>query len=251
MTPSSRVCTFVISIVLVAVGCGDGGTATGGAGSDGALGACNGFCENCIPGNEQAECREACVVETEESTAAGCVSEQSGWYGCLAEGPCGPGNSIAAGFRCEAQNTAYINCLADSGPGGTGDLGTLTVSGPDTAAIGTSFTPASVQTDIEPGLFQTVTWQLTTTDSLSLSFYLGSALFPDGTPSLIALIFVPEGYLWNQVCIEVSDPACAGISVDVSASSVTFDGLTLPGDPTNPFNEATGSLTLDGTLTWE
>ncbi len=138
-----------------------------------------------------------------------------------------------------------------AGSGGTNSagFGSLTGSGPDTAIVGTTYTP-TLATAIINDVTGAVSWSFSIGQGLTVGF-LG-----DGTPSSASLIFVSpsnvdEVYSYFLAC-QLEPAECENVEVDLVAKSLTFDNATLSIIPTDsgPTNIATAPLVVDGTVTW-
>jgi hypothetical protein len=113
--------------------------------------------------------------------------------------------------------------------------GSLTISGADTSAFGrTTFQPGECIKN-NSGMFAWV-------DPVDLNL-IGNLYVADVIVTMIWAVD-SDAYGYHANCTIGDD--CSGISVNESTLTVTFTNQVLP----NPTSEATGPVTLNGTLTY-
>ncbi|MEC4678289.1 MAG: hypothetical protein VST69_05995 [Nitrospirota bacterium] len=140
--------------------------------------------------------------------------------------------------------------------------GSLTISGPDTNAIGTGFIP-NEPTDVnlnEGG--GSVQWTHNVIDLgipegkeivIAVGFLSNGTVtgvgIGAGVFGLVDGILFSSGYGYGVICSEVGAD-CSGISVDSSEKKVTFLNASIPKSGSSVDNSATGPIVLNGTLGW-
>lgn len=132
------------------------------------------------------------------------------------------------------------------GGGGNGSFGSLTMSGTDTAVIGTSYVP--VNSDfLSSGSVASIGWPAGLGIQLSVS-----AL--NGTATSITLIILspsdPTKVFAYVLDCTITPAACANLSIDLSAQSATFSNQSVP-VATSTTNVATAAINLTGILSWQ
>ncbi len=147
-------------------------------------------------------------------------------------------------------STKFTFSASSSGGGGGGStgLGSLTLSGVDTPAIGTSYTP-TIQTGSGMGTPFVVVWGGVSIGQLTIggtsSSELASITFND-SQVIGGQVVV---YSYGLICSLPSDD-CGNLQVDEINRQAFFNNLQMP---LTGFldNAAMGPVTLNGTLTWE
>ncbi len=138
---------------------------------------------------------------------------------------------------------AHLRDVLNGGTGGTGGtFGSLTLTGADTGAIGTRFTPTAAA----PTTATLVSFEQQINDGTSV---LGIGTTPAGNLLSVTLFHAKTGtaYAYQIICLMAAD--CALITLDVPGKSVSFEGAAVPNTPGSA-NRATAPVTLSGTLTW-
>ena len=131
------------------------------------------------------------------------------------------------------------------GGGGDGTDGTVAITGADTGVMGSEFTPvyqlSSSVLDMTSVIFSDTRPPATGPDVRILGVIVRA-----GAPVMVS--FEKSGYYYVADCVAGAD--CSGVSVDLATNTVTLDRVVLVADPDEPDNLATGSLTLDGSLSF-
>ncbi len=141
-------------------------------------------------------------------------------------------------------------------------LGSLGLSGSDTSAIGTSFTPNKptlVNIDTSGG---SVIWNY---DDIGVDILKGKGIaialgfLEDGTVTglgigvgtveVVSGATIAKTYGYALLCSEIGAD-CSGISVDIAEKKATFSNASIPKIDTAESSSATGPIQLDGVLTW-
>ena len=160
-----------------------------------------------------------------------------------------------------AINISGINIGGASG--GTGNTGSLTISGNDTSAIGTSFTP-NFSTASGNNLTLVVAWSdFNTNADLNLEVVSGkvfsigySISFGTLNGTLSNGSITGKSYSYNLVCIN-APAVCNKISVDAANKKMTLNNVPLAvfnsvvGSQFGFQDAATAPITLNGSLTWK
>ncbi|MEW8349362.1 MAG: hypothetical protein AB2687_13735 [Candidatus Thiodiazotropha taylori] len=129
--------------------------------------------------------------------------------------------------------------------GGSGEFGSLSITGADTSVIGTSYVP-TIQTG-QAGETTALVWDNVAATAISIG----------GSGSDLTLVTFNFSQLVNGqlslysyalVCGEPSND-CSNLQLDLANGVATFNNLVMPLSGANN-NAATDSITLNGTLNW-
>lgn len=129
--------------------------------------------------------------------------------------------------------------------GGTGEFGSLSITGTDTSVLGTSYVP-TIQTG-QAGATTALVW-----DNIA-----ATAITIGGSGSDLTLVTFNFSQLVNGqlslysyalVCGQPSND-CSNLQLDLANGVATFNNLVMPLSGANN-NAATDSITLNGTLNW-
>ena len=176
---------------------------------------------------------------------AACGDDSSGDGGASGSG----GDGGSGGDAGSGGSTGGTAGTGATGGGSGGNFGMLTLAGPDTGVLGTTYTP-TIATPIINDVTGAVSWSGPIGRGVTIGFA------PDGTPSSAALIFVSpsnvdEVYAYFLTC-QITPAECDKIVIDIDGRSATFNDVELPVAPggAGPVNIATAPVEADGTLTW-
>jgi len=124
--------------------------------------------------------------------------------------------------------------------------GSLTAKGPDTANIGSTFTPVDAGLEVGASGVELIWWLSEGTLRVAVDKDWELQMIRFSVPTGID---VRVGYLLN---CEEEPTQCERISFAFPDRSVIFDGATFPVGPqdSDAWNEATGPMSFYGTLTW-
>ena len=134
-----------------------------------------------------------------------------------------------------------------------GDFGSLTLSGPDTNIIGTSFTP-NVAGNLFTDLGGIVSWN-TTADLQAAAGYFGIDIVSESLEDVTFSFYtgtsesIFEAYNYRLRCLSVPTE-CGKVILDVGARTVTFDNVSLSVSSSAIENISTAPIEISGTLTW-
>jgi hypothetical protein len=134
--------------------------------------------------------------------------------------------------------------------------GPVTLAGQDTSVIGTTFIVARVREKLFPSIDESqFNWEGQTSSAfISAELIVGRDISVPNVPTFVILEYFPSGSGVDSFSytIDCDTPtSCGGISLDTTQKTVTFNNLNLPAE-SNSFGTslASGSITIDGTLSW-
>lgn len=162
------------------------------------------------------------------------------------------GDGISGTFGGGETANPSIDCSPNNpDPGSSGEFGSLTISGD--AEFGTSFSAIVSIPTFAPGtIYGTIAWSSAPDFASTLIGRLVSIGFNPSTSEVSAVYAgdtnaAGDVLLYQLLC---SAGDCSGISIDMTARTVTFNNLSVPVDTSLGFNVATSPITLTGTLTY-
>lgn len=128
--------------------------------------------------------------------------------------------------------------------------GSVSISGADVTSVGSSFAPSiGYATSGDSG---SVSMTMIQFGSGTRNITIGINEYSSGFSIAVVQFMVATGSNFSDVYRYLSDcnMPCSELTVDMNAQTVSFNSLSLTADDKLDNNAATGSVTLNGALTW-
>ena len=140
-----------------------------------------------------------------------------------------------------------LNSLTGGGSSiASGDFGVLTMSGADTAAIGTSFQTINAAF-VSNSSSYAVSWATDQATSILTISMLNDQPFSIALLNISTINNMEYHYFLN--CTQTQ--ACTNLNANPSNKTATFNNLSIPVNSLTSNNAATSAIVLNGTLSWQ